>query len=282
MPDVAVYQIREHHRSRVVCEAMRAGIAATGDRVIQMFTDQWSGPIAETAVFYGLEPPLQRIFDEYRKPGRRAVYVDLGYWGRREGGRWSGYHKVVVNSRHPSAYFQARRHERSRIEHLGVQVRPWRRGGGYILLAGMGDKGALAEGYQPEQWERWAIEEIRKVTDRPIMYRPKPSWKRAKPIAGVGFSHRDEKIEAVLKRAHSVVTHHSNVAVDGLVAGIPAFCWSGVAAGLSLQELSQIERRHTPDGREQWIADIAWTQWSIAEMAQGLPWRHLKGEGLVP
>jgi hypothetical protein len=146
----------------------------------------------------------------------------------------------------------------------------------------MSDKGALAEGYQPEEWERWAIAEIKKYSKRTIVYRPKPSWKGAKPITGTITSGREREVEQDLRNAWAVVTHHSNVAVDALVAGVPAFCWGGVALEMSLQTLARIEDPHFPDGRLQWMADIAYTQWSIAEMRTGLPWVHLKKEGLIP
>ena len=94
-------------------------------------------------------------------------------------------------------------------------------------------------------------------------------------------SSASQETGAALKGAWAVVTHHSNVAVDGLLQGIPAFCWQGVAAPLSSQDLTKIETPVYPDGREQWTADIAWCQWSIAEMKAGLPWLHLKSEGLI-
>ena len=208
--------------------------------------------------------------------------MDLGYWGRRQGGRWAGYHKLVVNARHPTAYFNRRALPSCRASELRVFPEPWRADGSAILLAGMGDKGAAAEGFLPEAWERETIAELRRFTKRPIIYRPKPSWKKAAPIAGVSYSPRTEELSAVLRRCWAVVTHHSNVAVDGLVAGVPAFTWGGVAEPMALRRLDLIEEPLRPEGRWEWISNIAWTQWSVTEIALGDPWRHLKAEGLLP
>lgn len=271
---------------------MARGIRACGDvpeslwehEYPNCFTDRiLQGKMPDIAVFYGLEGQLPLIFSDYVASGRWAVYVDLGYWGRREGGRWSGYHKVVVNARHPSAYFRAPQHDRKRISRFrGLLAQPWTESGNHILLAGMGDKGALAEGFAPEEWERGAIERIRKVTDRPILYRPKPSWKTARPIPGTLWSDPQQRvIEQELQNCWAVVTHHSNVAVDALVAGIPTFCWDGVAAGLSSQSFDEIERPLFPDGRDAWMADLAYTQWSVEEIAAGACWSHLRSEGLI-
>jgi hypothetical protein len=236
------------------------------------------------AVFYGLEGRVPLIFRDFAtNPAKRAIYVDLGYWGRREGGRFDGYHKVSVNNRHPTAYFRRPQHDRRRIAHFrDFLAQPWSMGGDHILLAGMGDKGALAEGFHPEEWERQAVEIIRAHTDRRIVYRPKPSWKKAKPLPGCEYvDSKSRVVELDLVNCHAIVTHHSNVAVDGLVAGIPAFCVGGVAAPFSSPRLERIERPEFPDGRDAWMADIAYTQWTPVEMAAGLCWAHLREEGLV-
>lgn len=259
------------------------GIRAAGDLPVLIDQALYAGPealAAKVAVFYGLEGNLPRIFNDYTALGR-AVYVDLGYWGRREGGRWSGYHKISVNARHPVGYYRQPSHPNDRVQRFGVVPAKWRRSGEFILLAGMGDKGAYAEGHDPEAWERWAIAEIQRYTDRRILYRAKPSWKTAKPIAGTVWSDPKVPVENELARSWAVVTHHSNVAVDAILAGVPAFCWGGVAREMSLQDLSRIEDPYYPPGRKQWAADIAYTQWSVDEMRAGLPWVHLKREGII-
>jgi hypothetical protein len=258
---------------------------------LEFYESEWNRPDKRVeilgcshVVFYGLEGNMPLIFRTFATdPEHRAIYVDLGYWGRREGGRFTGYHKVAVNSRHPTAYFRKPQHDRKRISHFpDLLASPWQTTGHHILLAGMGDKGALAEGYQPEQWERQAIDIIRGATERPIVYRPKPSWKKAQPIPGCQtVDSKTRPVELDLANAWAVVTHHSNVAVDGLVAGIPAFCTAGLAAPMSSQKLDRIERPEYPDGRDAWMADIAYTQWTPEEMASGLCWAHLRWEGLV-
>jgi hypothetical protein len=280
---VVVYQVRDHHRSRVTCEAMVRGIRRAGDSVAHLWEHDYTEPVADVAVFYGLEGRLPRVFRDYRRAGLRAVYIDLGYWGRRAGGRWSGFHKICVNSRHPTEYFQSRRHDDSRARVHALTLAPWRADGRHILLAGMGDKAARVEGMPTEAWERDAIRSLKRYTSRPILYRPKPSWKTARPIRdlGVEYSSPKDDVSRALANAWAVVTHHSNVAVDGLIAGIPAFCWEGVAAGLAGRELADIESPLFAEGREQWVNDVSWCQWSVAEMADGLPWRHLQNEGLV-
>ncbi len=267
---------------------MAEGAAKAGLRVVVIPQDRWQGGHdADIGCFYGLEGNTPAIFERYRDAAARehdAVYIDLGYWGRREGGRWTGYHKVVVNERHPNLYVNLRAMPGDRLARFHVEPRPRRTTGHHILLCGMSDKGARSCGYEPEQWERQAIAEIRQYTDRPIVYRPKPSWKGARPIEGTRYSDAKRTLEQELEGAHMLVTRHSNAALEAMLAGVPAHATHGVAALLSATTLREaLEHPHLPDPAAllRLARNVAYCQWSIAEMREGLPWRHLMAEGLL-
>lgn len=236
-------------------------------------------PEHDVAIFYGLANGLRVVFDQY-KAFRKAVYIDLGYWKRHKRSRWDGNHKLALNSRHATAYFQARPKPSDRFEASGLTVRPWRDGGNHILVAGMSAKAAACERLGAEVWERRTVAELRKITKRPIIYRPKPNWDGARPIPGSTFG-KGQSLEEALHDCHAVVTHHSNVAVDALLAGIPCICPEGVASALSGHALTQIESPPMPDGREQWAYDLAYTQYSVDEMRGGAALRYLLGDGLI-
>lgn len=259
---------------------MAQGVARAGAAPDLRSSLTYRGPDHDVAIFYGLAAGLGRVLSDYRERGRKAVYIDLGYWGRRKRTRWDGYHKMAVNNRHPTAYFQRRAHSPDRFAEHHLAIRPWRARGKHILIAGMSAKAAAAEGLLPHKWERETIARLRELTDRPIIYRPKPNWAEAKPLDGSIFD-RDTPLERALLNCHAVVTHHSNVAVDALLAGVPCICPGGVASVLSGHDLEQIESPPMPDGREQWAYDLAWTQWSVAEMESGAAFRYLVDEGLI-
>jgi hypothetical protein len=281
--DVAVYY-SSFGRSETLARAMWEGIRRSGDYPTLIRDGDYKGVTHSVAVFYGLYARLSDVFREYPRAGRKAVYIDLGYWGRTFRGKRNGYHKVVVNSRHPNAYYQRIRHDSRRASALGHEtaLRPWRRNGQHILLAGMGPKACAVEGFVYESWERDAIAQIQRHTDRPIIYRPKPSDRMAKPLFGTKFSNpAKQPLADVLRNCHAVVTHHSNVAVDALVSGVPAYCWHGVGATLGQQDLRWVENPWEPETRQQWVNDIAYCQWHLEEMREGAPWRHLKQERLI-
>lgn len=277
---VTVYYAPQNDRSKVVAQAMFRGIEACGEEVRMKSSLAYRSPDSDVAVFYGLVGGLARVLAEYPRRGRQAVYVDLGYWHRKKHTRFDGYHKVSVNSRHPTAYFQNVEHPTDRARRLALRVEPWRTSGREVVVAGMSAKASAAEGMAAEQWERKTIARLRRLTPRPIIYRPKPSWHEARPIEGAIFD-RKTPLPEVFRTAHAIVTHHSNVGVDALLAGVPVISLDGAASVLGSGRLEDIEEPPRPDGRDQWVADLAYCQWTLDEMRSGLCWQHLVREGLV-
>lgn len=285
MARVVIYEQPNHPRSRHVCAALEVGIRRCGDAVRRIPSTKFGGAVEEdVAVFYGLGYRCGDIMRVCMASGHtKAVYVDLGYWGRREGGRFRGYHKIVVNARHPTEYFQREKHSGSRLAKFNIRMKPWRERGRHILIAGMGPKAASAARMAPCQWEAQIIKALASVTKRPIVYRPKPNWREAFVLPGASFTPPGSiSLETQLEHCHAIISHHSNANLDALASGVPSFTWGGVAQPLSLSDLSRIEDPLLEGDREQLFRDIAWVQWNLQEMEQGLPWRHLKSEGLIP
>jgi hypothetical protein len=77
------------------------------------------------------------------------------------------------------------------------------------------------------------------------------------------------------------VAHHSNAAVDALLAGVPCICPDGVASVLSGHDLTQIESPPMPDGREQWAADPRLDPMVGRRNQRGDAYRYLLDEGLL-
>lgn len=280
MSRIGIFFAPQNKRSRLVAESMHVGMRSLGvpHDFLSSLHAHGIGKY-DVTIHYGLAQGLRQIFHEQRRK-RKAIYIDLGYWGRRKRTRYDGFHKIALNARHPTEYFQRREHSPDRFRSFNLTMRPWRKSGRHILVAGMSAKAAAEEGYQPHQWERDTIAALRQLTDRPIIYRPKPNWTGAKPLPGSEFG-RDQPLADALTNCHAVVTRHSNVGVDAILRGIPCIASHGVASAMGGWNLDQIEDPPMPDGREQWAADIAWTQWSLDEMREGAAYRYLADEGLI-
>lgn len=280
--ELVVWWLRGNSRSQIIARALQKGGRQVGYRAIIRSEGQFDGVRGDVAAFYGYQKNMPVIMKEYLKAGKKVVFVDLGYWLRRHGGRFTGFHKVAIDGRHPTPEFLDRPRPAYRFAACKVQIKPYRKKGNHIILAGMSEKSAASYGLGAQEWERWAITEMRKHTHRRIIYRPKPSWRGARPIAGSDFMHDGNPIEPLLASAHAVVTHHSNVAIDALCAGVPTFCWDGAATGHSLQELARIEDPWLAPDREKLMTSLAHAQWSVSEMSNGAMWNFLRTEGWLP
>lgn len=280
MAKVTVFYTKGQRRSMILAEAAYNGCKRIGEDVKIMEGNKYRGVDSDYAVFYGLSGGLPKVWNDY-KVHAKAVYIDLGYYGRREGGRWDGYHKLSVNDRHPTEYFNKVQHGPERFLKLGLEIMPWREPGEEILVAGMSYKAAACEGIKGQEWERWAIAEIMKESNRKIRFRPKPNCPRSRPIKGTLWDNRRSVVMS-FENVHALVTRHSNVACDALLHGIPVFSEYGIASTMGHREVSMIETPIYPDNREQFFYDLAYCQWTRAEIERGLPFKLLKSEGVLP
>lgn len=287
---VAVIFTRKFRGRVKVCPDLVQGIERVGDRVVKVRAEDYREPVSDVAIFYGFDGSrdsrIAQAFADYKRADLKAIYVDLGYWSQRWNGDRYGFHRFALNDRHPTAYFQNRKHNGDRFKVHGKKFGS-RHDGRNILVCGMSEKCAVFEGFKFEEWERDAIKRMGDLTDRPIVYRPKPRRKTEPQyprIEGVGFSDPSRKrIEEELRDAFVVVSHHSNACIDGILAGVPCIASEGVASvfGNGYADLEQ-PRFPSDDERRQWAFDIAYCQFNRPEMRDGTAWHHFKDEGLVP
>lgn len=266
----------------LVADALARGIIANGHKAEVLHDKKYTQDFDGVA-FYGMSVPHITAWKEYKATGKPAIMVDLGYLGSDRGSSGTGYLKVAVNYWHPTAYFQKFKHLGDRLAQFKLQIKPMRNTGSTILLAGIGPKSAVLYGMKHQSWDEYAVNEIKKHTKRKIIYRAKPSGVGSfKPIPGTVWSDPTIPIGKLLSDTWAVVTHHSNVAVDGIMEGIPCFVNDGVSKAIGLSDLSQIENPRMPKMTEQrqFLADLAYTQWTLDEIATGKTWQHFDKEGL--
>jgi hypothetical protein len=89
-----------------------------------------------------------------------------------------------------------------------------------------------------------------------------------------------------LDGARIVLAYNSNVLTQSILQGIPSFCYdrNAMAAPMCLtpDRLSHKGvklRRVEKFNREQWLHNLSYTQWTIAEIADGTAWKHLNQYG---
>ena len=136
-------------------------------------------------------------------------------------------------------------------------------------------------------WFDQQITEIRKYTDKPITIRPHPrnnvliDVKKHKNVNIVRpvkdrSTYDDTDLTERLKSAWAVVSHSSNPAMTAVFSGIPVYVSeASLSHDVGNNSYENILNPKMPD-REQWANKLAYTEWWIDEIEQGLPWKRIK------
>jgi hypothetical protein len=222
-----------------------------------------------------------------RMAGNKAVWeqqkptIVLEVGGIKRGTTW----KVGLNGINRDAYFGPSGNSSDRVRLLGLQVKPWKYDGEYILIAGQHDK-SLQWKDMPSMatWVHDTITFIRAQTDRPIIFRPHPRC----PLSAIEYDFKNVKRQTPkqIKNTYddfdmqfdniwATVSWSSNPGVHSIINGVPAFTGpSSLAFDVAEQNLRNIENPLYGD-RTQWLNDYAHTEYTIEEISQGLPLKHL-------
>lgn len=194
------------------------------------------------------------------------------------------YWRVAVDGHHPTrtlmATPRASDRMRAQMQRAELSLEPWRKAGEHIVIAGSSAKYHAFYGLpEPTEYAEELVRQLQRITGRPIVYRPKPSWRGAVPIGGARYSPRDEGIEDVLSGAHVLVTHGSNACFEAVISGVPCIVLGdAVAKPISSQNLREIEMPYlaTDEERDQWLANLGWCQWTLREFADGDAWAAIR------
>jgi hypothetical protein len=219
------------------------------------YAEDEKGPRHGVPIVWGVLRGSDRVVAYAKQSGQYFFYVDHAYFSRGHGQSYrvtrNGYEAGPVRDCPPD-----------RIQAHGVVLEPWRRGGRNVLVCPPTDYFMAAHGCA--DWLERTLEALQRHTDRPIVVRRKPQpGETVEPLA------------EALGKAHALVTHSSNVAIEAVVAGVPVFVSpSSAAAPMGLTDLSSIETPVYPD-RDKWLAHLAYCQFSFEEMRSGAAWRML-------
>jgi len=224
----------------------------------------------DLAVFWSAH--FQHLIETQEHAGKDYIILERGYFGDR-----NEMTSIGFNGLNGRANFLNDNSDGDRWNALGGQYLPWKADGDYILVMGqvMGD--ASLKNVDFIHWIRSANYELQFLYEKPIVCRPHPlqsAKNRHSPCHD--FENVSTKTLAEdLKSAFCVVTYNSNSGVDAAMAGVPvvacdfgSMAWPIAAQGIR-------EKLKRPD-RKQWAHNLAYCQWTDAEIKGGDAWDHLK------
>lgn len=162
-------------------------------------------------------------------------------------------------------------------QRLGVKLEPNRNNqDGYVLICMQRDGGFAMKSLDPIKWVKEKIQQIRQVSNRPIMVRPHPGAYKMSDFnfcceldVGV-FEPLQTTLIQNLNGAHSAVFFNSSSSVSAVCFGVPIFVddVSCVSWAVANKDISKIE---SPElfKREQWVYDLAAAHWSDTDGQSG-------------
>lgn len=179
--------------------------------------------------------------------------------------------------------------------HAGLHIQPWRKDGKNIIIALQRPIDASlrsSEARRPLRYKTWLLDlvkTLRQHTDAPLYIRPHPastgqpieeSWLgavRQELPEDIIWDTSGQPFDEALKDCLLCITYNSGAGVDATLSGVPvlagdpgSFAWD-----VALHDISQITDMPYPD-RMPWLYNLSYVEWNLEEIAQGLPWRHLR------
>ena len=230
-----------------------------------------------SVLFHGRMAGNKAIW-ENKKP---TIVLEVG--GINRGVTW----KVGLNGINRDAYFGDKDNDRTRADNLGLVCKPWRSNGDFILICGQHDKSLQWQGMpRMSNWFLNTYDEIRKHTDRPIIFRPHPRCRLPEIERGLRHVTRQEprhvngtydSFDMGFNNIHCTISYSSNPGIHSVIEGVPAFVSPSSLAydvGNDIDFFHDIEDPLMPD-RTQWLNDYAWTEFTVEEISAGLPLNRL-------
>jgi len=157
-------------------------------------------------------------------------------------------------------------------------LRPWVRPNriGDVVLAGQVPWDASVDHINLAEWLDRAVEEIHLRVNANVWFRPHPLARMPEPR---GCYQSFEAMSDRGRYGDVAVTFNSNLAVEAAIAGVPVFAFDEGSMALPVANRSwdDLFDVKTP-AREQWLADLAYAQWTPEEMISGEMWAHLLRE----
>ena len=262
--------------SKPVFDAFANSLDSNGHDVV--YNDLNSDVDVIWSVLFNGRMSRNKTIWENKKP---TIVLEVG--GINRGVTW----KVGLNGINRDAYFGDKDNDRSRADGLGLVCKPWRSDGDFILICGQHDKSLQWQGMpRMSDWFMQTYREIRKHTDRPIVFRPHPRCRLEHIELGLKHVIRQEprhvngtydSFDMGFDDIHCTISYSSNPGIHSVIEGVPAFVSTHSLAydvANDIDFLHDIENPLMPD-RQQWLNDYAWTEFTVEEISQGIPLKHL-------
>lgn len=235
-----------------------------------------------SVLWHGRMEQNKKIWDEAKKLRKKILVLEVGCLKR--GTTWRVGLNHINNYGNFGPNFNL---IPNRAQKLGIRLKPWSLNGVNIVICGQHTKSEQWTNMPlPTEWLRSTIDDLKKHSDRPIIFRPHPrDWQwvsnfsyknvRIRIPKKIQNTYDDFDFDEDLKNAWAVVNPSSNTGILSVINGVPAFVThASLAATVGNYDLSKIETPNKPK-RDHWLEEICHCEWTLEEIAQGLPLKRI-------
>lgn len=260
--------------SKPVFEAFAQGVKNLGHEVVfhDLNADYF---VIWSVLWLGRMQGNQEIWNFAKKTKKPVIILEVGTLIR--GTTW----KIGFGHVNALGYdFKNFNVDYERSKKLGLTLKPWKNSGKNIVIFGQHSQSEQWSNQPPvNEWLRNLVDQIKRYSNRPIIYRPHPrdrffqkieDFSTSMPIK-IPNSHDVYDHEKELDNTWCAINACSGVGVQAAINGTPIFCEKdSLAWPVSIQNLQNIEAPLVPD-RTVWFEKICNTEWTIDEIASGHP-----------
>jgi hypothetical protein len=255
--------------SRPVFDAFEQGLKSLGHEIVNTPDGI---PVIWSVLWHGRMAHNEKIYQTYWP----VVIIEVGNLHR--GKTW----RISLN--HINSLGKFGNHEDldpDRPKKLGVNLAPIKENRRPEIMIATQHQRSLQWQGRPSMidWVQSTVNQIRQHSDRKIVVRPHPRSPISLNIPGVEVgmprqiagTYDDFDIDY---NCHCVVNHNSGPAVQAAIHGTPVICDTSSLAGEISGKFEDIENIKLPD-REDWFLRLCHTEWTVSEIARGIPMQRL-------
>jgi hypothetical protein len=259
--------------SQPVFAAFEKGLKQLGHQPVQ---EQEDVAVIWSVLWQGRMLENQKVYRKAIKSNTPVIIIEVG--NLRRGTTW----RISVNHINGLGHFgNDIELDQQRSHKIGVSLLPIqlsRRP--EILIACQHSHSLQWEGMPAmAEWVKETVSKVKQYTDKSIVVRPHPRSPIPLNIPGVRIevpkklpqTYDDFDIDY---RYHCVINYNSGPAVQAAIQGIPVICDTSSLAYPISANFENIETISLP-AREEWFNRLCHTEWTVGEIAQGIPLQRL-------
>lgn len=220
----------------------------------------------------------KKIYENQKKKGNKVLIIEVGFLKR------DIYYSLGWNSIVNFGKYNLENISENRWKELNINLKENKiNNDGYILLCGQVPWDTQLQHINYKKWLFDIVNEIRKYTNRKIVYRPHPKQNKKNKMAILNvpntINSKNESILDDFKDTYAVIALNSNSLLDAMIEGLPIFAFDKgtVVYDLANHNISNIENPKFPTNDEKFkkLYEISYMQWNEAELKNNIAIKYI-------